>query len=170
MPRPRGGVGGVPVGQPQQTVAMAAIDAPAEVISVTEFTDFLNAVSGNGPGGTAYKSHRPSNAIASSAAGAVYDTSNPMPSALYALAPEVAEETFRAQPEAPFGGGTLPHIVYVNAGRHSGNNNFLFCDGHVKAMRISASLSCGRFMWGKRAYNQVGSPPILCPQTNQPVR
>jgi prepilin-type N-terminal cleavage/methylation domain-containing protein/prepilin-type processing-associated H-X9-DG protein len=170
MPRPRGGIGGVPVGQPQQAVSLASVDAPAEVISVTEFTDYLNAVSGNGPGGTAYKSHRPSNAIAADANGTVYDTSSPMPSALFALSPQVAEATFQAQSTAPVGGGSLPHIVYVNAGRHSGNNNFLFCDGHAKALRVTATLDCGHFMWGKRAYNQAGMPPILCPQNGLPVQ
>jgi prepilin-type N-terminal cleavage/methylation domain-containing protein/prepilin-type processing-associated H-X9-DG protein len=170
MPRPRGGVGGVPVGQPQQVVTMAAIDTPSDVIAVTEFTDYLNAVSGTGPGGTAYKSHRPSNGIAADASGTVYDTSNPMPSTLFALSPQVADEVFRAQPSAPVGGGALPHIVYVSAGRHSDQNIFLFCDGHVKSMKVAASLDCGHFLWGKRAYNQAGSPTILCPGTGQPVQ
>src|SRR5207302_1224612 len=129
MPRPRGGIGGVQIGQAQQVVGLAAIDAPANTIAVTEFTDYLNAVSGTGPGGTTYKSHRPSDALAVSASGAVYDTSNPTGSAIYALSPAVALATFAAQPTAPVGGGTLPHIVYVNAGRHSNQNNFLFCDG-----------------------------------------
>jgi prepilin-type N-terminal cleavage/methylation domain-containing protein/prepilin-type processing-associated H-X9-DG protein len=169
MPRPRGGIGGVPIGQPQSVVSMAAIDAPADVISVTEFTDYLNAVSGNGPGGTTYKSHRPTNGIASSAAGAVYDTSGAMPNPLWALSPAVADATFAAQPTAPVGGGSLPHIVYINAGRHSQMNNFIFCDGHAKAMRVSATLNCGAFLWGKRAYNQGGAA-ILCPSTGQPVQ
>jgi hypothetical protein len=79
MPRPRGGVGGVQVGQPQAVVSLASIDKSADTISVTEFTDYLNAVSGTGPGGTAYKSHRPSDALAKDSGGTTpYDTSNAM--------------------------------------------------------------------------------------------
>src|SRR5439155_13163553 len=111
MPRPRGGIGGVPIGQAQQVVSLAAVDAPANVIAVTEFTDYLNAVSGTGPGGTTFKSHRPSDALAVSAAGAVYDVSSATGSAIYALSPSVAQATFAAQPSAPVGGGTLPHLV-----------------------------------------------------------
>jgi prepilin-type N-terminal cleavage/methylation domain-containing protein/prepilin-type processing-associated H-X9-DG protein len=170
MPRPRGGVGGVMVGQPQQVVNEAAIDAPADTISVTEFTDYLNAVSGTGPGGTTFKSHRPSNAIAVDASGTVYDTSSPTGTNLYALSPQVAEATFVQQPSAPVGGGSLPHIVYVNAGRHAGMNNFLFCDGHAKAMKVTQTLNCGRFLWGQKAYNQAGTPFIRCPQNGAPVQ
>jgi prepilin-type N-terminal cleavage/methylation domain-containing protein/prepilin-type processing-associated H-X9-DG protein len=170
MPRPRGGVGGVPVGQPQQVVSLAAIEKPADTISVTEFTDYLNAVSGNGPGGVAYKSHRPSNALAMSPGGAVYDTSSQTPPPIYALSPQAAEATFAQQPTAPFGGGSLPHMVYVNAGRHSGMNNFLFCDGHVKTMKVTATLSCAGFKWGNRAFNQAGMPPVLCPDSGVPVQ
>jgi prepilin-type N-terminal cleavage/methylation domain-containing protein/prepilin-type processing-associated H-X9-DG protein len=169
MPRPRGGVGGVATGQAQTVISQAAIDAPADVIAVTEFTDYLNAVSGTGPGGTTYKSHRPANGIAANATGSVYDTSAVMPNILYALSPAVAEATFQAQPTASVGGGLLSHIVYVNAGRHSQMNNFLFCDGHVKVLRVTATLNCGQFLWGKRAYNQGGAP-ILCPSTGQPVQ
>jgi prepilin-type N-terminal cleavage/methylation domain-containing protein/prepilin-type processing-associated H-X9-DG protein len=171
MPRPRGGVGGVNKGQPQGVVNLASIDKSADTIAVTEFTDYINAVSGTGPGGTAYKSHRPSNALAVDASGTVYDTSNnPVGPAVYSLSPAAAAATFAAQPTAPFGGGSLPHIVYVNSGRHSQMNNFLFCDGHVKTMRVSQTLDCGHFLWGAQAFNQSGTPPVLCPQNGLPVQ
>ncbi len=170
MPRPRGGIGGVMVGQPQNVVTLAAVDAPAQVIAVTEFTDYLNAISGNGPGGVAYKSHRPSDAWALDAAGNTpYDTSHIGQSPIYALSPAAAKRIFDAQPTAPFGGGSYPHLIYVNAGRHSGGNTFTFADGHSKWYKVEQTLDCNNFLWGKRAYNQ-GGEPILCPSTGEPVQ
>ena len=171
MPRPRGGVGGVMIGQPQTVVAIAAIDAPAQVIAATEFTDYLNAVSGNGPGGVAYKSHRPSDAWARDVAGTVaYDTSKDLGGApIYALSGAAAKLIFAAQPAAPFGGGSLPHLVYVNSGRHAGGDTFIFCDGHAKWQRIEQTLDCNNFLWGKQAYNQ-GGQAILCPSTGFPIQ
>jgi prepilin-type processing-associated H-X9-DG protein len=171
MPRPRGGVGGVPVGQPQHVVSLAAIDAPASVIALTEFTDYLNALSGTGPGGTFYKSHRPSDALARNAEGtAPYDTSVDAGSApIYALSADAAKAIFAAQPNAPFGGGSYPHLIYVNSGRHSEGNTFTFCDGHSKWMRVTQTLDCNHFVWGSRAFNQ-GGQEILCPTTGFPVQ
>jgi prepilin-type N-terminal cleavage/methylation domain-containing protein len=171
LPRPRGSVGGVFVGQPQNVVGMAAVDQPASVIALTEFTDYLNALSGSGPGGTYYKSHRPSDAWARDAAGTVaYDTSiNAGSAPIYTLSAAAAKAIFAAQPTAPFGGGSYPHLIYVNSGRHSEGDTFTFCDGHSKWLRIDASLSCSNNLWGKAAYNQ-GGQPILCPGTGLPVQ
>lgn len=169
FPRPRGGVGGVKIGNGSNVVSLAALDAPAETISVVEFTDYLAAISGNGPGGTAYKSHRPANAFATDAGGGVYDTSTVMTGQIWGVSEGVATSVFLAQPTAPIGGGALSHLIYVNSGRHSGMNNFLYADGHAKAARVMATLSCSSFQWGKRAYSQAGSPTILCPGTGQPM-
>ncbi len=170
MPRPRGGVGGVTLGQTQSVVSLAAVDAPASVIAITEFTDYTNAISGTGPGGTTNKSHRPSDAWALNAAGTVpYDTSNTNNSPIYALSSTAAKAIFAAQPTAPYGGGSYPHLIYVNSGRHSGGNTYTFADGHSKWQTIDQTLSCSNFLWGKRAYNQ-GGLPILCPGTGQPVQ
>ena len=171
MPRPRGGVGGVLVGQPQRVVSLASIDAPASVIAITEFTDYLNALSGTGPGGTFYKSHRPSDALARDAAGTVaYDTSKDVGGdPIYALSGEAAKAIFAAQPSAPFGGGGYPHLIYVNSGRHSGGNTFTFCDGHSKWLKVEQTLNCDNFLWGKQAYNQ-GGQAVLCPSTGFPVQ
>jgi prepilin-type N-terminal cleavage/methylation domain-containing protein/prepilin-type processing-associated H-X9-DG protein len=171
MPRPRGGIGGVMVGQPQSVVGIAAVDQPASVIAIGEFTDYLNALSGNGPGGVFYKSHRPSDAWARDTAGTVaYDTSvNAGAAPIYSLSPAAAAVIFAAQPNAPFGGGGFPHLIYVNSGRHSGGNTWTFCDGHSKWLRVDATLNCENNLWGKAAYNQ-GGQAILCPSTGLPVQ
>ncbi len=169
MPRPRGGVGGVAIGQPQNVVSLAGVDSPSSVIAVTEFTDYTNAVSGTGPGGTTNKSHRPSDAWALNAAGTVpYDTSGTSNNPIYAMSSDAAKVVFAAQPTAPYGGGSFPHLIYVNAGRHSNGNTFTFADGHSKWYRVEQTLSCNSFLWGKSAYNQ-GGVPVLCPATGAQV-
>jgi prepilin-type N-terminal cleavage/methylation domain-containing protein/prepilin-type processing-associated H-X9-DG protein len=167
MPRPRGGIGGVPIGQPQNIVPATSIDDPAGTIMIAEFTDYLNALSGGGPGGIRYKSHRPIDALALDAAGTIpYDVSNTNNSPIYTVSPGAAKTLFAAQPTIPFGSASFPHLVYLNSGRHSSHqgNNYVFADGHVKYQRIDQTLDCTHFEWGKRAYNQGGAD-ILCADT-----
>jgi len=171
MPRPRGGVGGVPIGQPQNIVTSTEVDDPAGTITVVEFTDYINALSGGGPGGIRFKSHRPVDALALDAAGTVpYDVSNTNNFPIYTISPNAARTLFAAQPTIPFGATSFPHIVYMNSGRHSGKqgNNFAFQDGHTKYLQVKQTLDCTHWMWGKRAYNQQDAQ-ILCADTGVPI-
>jgi prepilin-type N-terminal cleavage/methylation domain-containing protein len=168
MPRPRGGIC-LDTGQPQNVVKLAAIGDAANVIAVAEFTDLVNAIGGGGPGGTAYKSHRPTDAWALDAAGTIpYDTSNTNNSPIYALSAAAAQAIFAAQATVVYSNNTYPHLIYANVGRHQGGDNFIFMDGHAKWQRIQRTLECGNYMWGKQAYNQ-GNASILCPDTGAPV-
>lgn len=169
MPRPRGGVGGTLIGQPQNVVPTTSLDNSASTIAFTEFTDYINALSGGGPGGVAFKSHRPSDALALDAAGTIpYDTSNTNNSPIYGLSGARAQQLFDLQPTIPYGSNAYPHIVYVNSGRHGGGNTFSFADGHAKWMKVAQTLNCSDFMWGRRAYNQGGAE-VLCPATGLPM-
>jgi prepilin-type N-terminal cleavage/methylation domain-containing protein len=170
MPRPRGGIGGVMVGQPQNVVSATAMDKPAATIMITEFTEYLNAVSGGGPGGIRFKAHRPTDALALDANGTIpYDTSNTNNSPIYALSNQAAEIIFDKQPTVPFGDASNPHIIYMNNGRKSKGVTFSFSDGHAKSLPVSQTLNCSNFMWGTRAYNQ-GGEIVLCPGTGLPVQ
>lgn len=171
MPRPRGGIGGVLVGQAQNVVNATGIDSPASTIAVTEFTDYKNALSGTGPGGTTNKSHRPSDAFAMNPEGTLpYDTSSTMDSnSIYGVSPTAAKAIFDSQANAPFGGGAYPHLIYVNSGRHSGGNTYVFADSHARYLKIEQTLDCSNFMWGKRAYNQGGAP-VRCYIDGNPVQ
>ena len=169
MPRPRGGIGGVAVGQPQGVVSATAVDNVADVIVVVPFTSFLNAVSGGGPGGVAFKSHRPTDALALDAAGTVpYDTSKTNNSPIYALSAEAAKALFAQQPNIPFGSGAYPHIVYSHSGLFNGINNYVFADTHAKSMAASQTFGCSTWKWGKNAYNQGGAD-ILCAADGLPL-
>jgi prepilin-type processing-associated H-X9-DG protein len=171
MPRPRGGIGGVMVGQLQNVVSGTVVENVANTIAATEFTDYLNAVSGTGPGGTCYKSHRPTDGWAMDAAGTLpYDTSAQMdPNSIYAISSQAAKNIFAAQPTAPLGGGSYPHLIYANSGRHAGGNTFIFADGHAKFLKVDQTLNCNRFMWGTRAYNQ-GNAVVKCAATGLPTQ
>ncbi|MBI1757519.1 MAG: prepilin-type N-terminal cleavage/methylation domain-containing protein [Fimbriimonas ginsengisoli] len=170
MPRPRGGVGGTLVGQPQQVVNATTVDSSSNTILVGEFTDYVNALSGGGPGGVKYKSHRPTDAWALDAAGTIpYDTSNTNNSPVYALSASRIDALFALQPTIPFGSAIYPHIVYLNSGRHASGNNWVFGDTHAKWLRVGQTVNCKHYMWGIKAYNQSGQPDILCPDDLTPT-
>lgn len=171
MPRPRGGVGGTLTGQGQNVVVATSVNEPASTIVLTDFTDYLNAVSGGGPGGIRFKAHRPTDVLALDTSGNVpYDTSNTNNNPIYAISTDKAKSLFALQSTIPFGSAAYPHIVYMNAGRHSGNLNvFTFLDGHAKALPVLSTINPNRFMWGTNAYNQ-GGLPILDPLTGNQVK
>ncbi|MBS1722875.1 MAG: prepilin-type N-terminal cleavage/methylation domain-containing protein [Armatimonadetes bacterium] len=170
FPRPRGGVGGVQFGQGLNVVSQTGIDAPADTITITEFTEYVNAVSGGGQGGVKFKAHRPTDALALNSAGTVpYDTSNTNNKPVYALSSAAADKLFDQQPTLPFGHTTFPHIVYMNSGRKSNGVTFSFADGHAKNLKVSQTLGCDKFMWGTSVFSQQ-SEPVLCPATGLPVR
>ena len=165
MPRPRGGVGGRTVGQPQHSVLLNLIDAPSSTIAVTEFTNNANALSGSGTGGTTNKSHRPVSGLQSAAddsGKSPYDTDvNPVPGA-YALTVVGANAAYAAAPTVPIGDKNYAHIIYTANGRHTGGNNYAFCDGHVKYLRIEQTLQCNNFLWGTQTFNEASPRPVLC--------
>lgn len=169
MPRPRGGIGGVMIGQPQNVVSATSLEEVADTIAIAPFTDYLNAVSGGGPGGVAFKSHRPFDALALDAPGTVpYDTSRTNNSPIYGLSWAAAKALFAIQPNIPYGSGAYPHIVYSHAGRYTEGNNYSFADGHAKWFRVSQTVGCTSWKYGKRAYNQGGAD-ILCPEDGLPL-
>lgn len=165
MPRPRGGVGGTLVGQPQSVVSATAVEAVGSTIMYTEFTEYVNALSGGGPGGVKFKSHRPTDALALDVNGTIpYDTSNTNNSPIYGLSPAAAESLFDQQPTIPFGDNTRPHIVYMSSGRKNNGVAFAFTDTHAKWLKVKQTLSCDNFLWGRTAYNQGGAP-VMCAAT-----
>ena len=170
MPRPRGGIGGTITGQTQSVVSATALTSQAGTILLTDFSNYPNAVSGTGPGGTTNKSHRPTDAWALDAAGTIpYDVSNTNNSPIYAVSAAAAKIIFAAQPTAPLGGGSYPHLIYANPGRYTGNVNiYVYADTHAKAQNVYQTLACDGFAWGDKAYNQ-GGIDVLCAATGLPV-
>ncbi|MBS1717384.1 MAG: prepilin-type N-terminal cleavage/methylation domain-containing protein [Armatimonadetes bacterium] len=175
MPRPRGYIGGVQIGQAQNVVAATSMNSPAGTIAITDFSNYADAVNGTGPGGTTNKSHRPTDAYAIDANGTLaYDVSNQITGSIFAMSPAAAKAIFALQPTynaTTHPGGTVPHIVYANSGRYSSKTQdvFIFADSHAKAMAFENTLKCDNFMWGDKAYNQ-GGKDVLCAATGNPVQ
>jgi prepilin-type N-terminal cleavage/methylation domain-containing protein/prepilin-type processing-associated H-X9-DG protein len=167
MPRKRKSV------DPMQVVSSTGMDGIADTILVAEMTDFPACINGASvASGTAYKTHRPANALLLADNGAPFQGEAPA---------EVAQTAFwaisvtRARADiASCESGTpaagLSHITYASPSRHGGNNsNYVFADSHAKNFPLDATLNPNRFMWGKRAWT-AGGQPIYKPGTTTPVQ
>ncbi|MBI5831912.1 MAG: hypothetical protein HZB16_06285 [Armatimonadetes bacterium] len=137
-----------------RSVNMAAVDAPAELIALTDMTDYPMAVGGSsGASGAALKSHRPANATNpwdnDAGAAASYNT----------LTAGEAQAAFAAAAAAtaPLGEGEA-HIKYTSPDRHTGGSNYCFADGHVKWMKFDQALK--NKLWGTRFYSLTTNAPI----------
>ena len=154
-----------------KTVRSANIKGASNVILLTEMNDNpLNLGGSSVTGGTAIKSHRPTSGVSFDAPSTGWDSETqskadgtgvgvPLDGSaaghkLIATPYDVAVDAL----DAPT--GAKPHIQYANYKRHNKNINFLFCDGHVKALTLQASLNPTNFLWGKEAYSVVSSPKV----------
>jgi prepilin-type processing-associated H-X9-DG protein len=179
MPRKRG-----PQDAPN-VVPIAAIDAPADVIALTEMTSSLNCIflgsTGQQNNERRNKSHRPVNAIMRTASGGQWAGQ----SAADATGTIFAITLAAAQGAEGWGGpadsnaitnsagcrGTAAdgglHIRFMEPGRHSGGSNYMFADGHAKFHKFAQTIDPNRFLWGK-TYFPTGQPVL--DQTGVQVR
>lgn len=170
LPRPRGSLG-KSGGIAQRAVKLSAIDDTSGTIAVTEFHNDPGYINGGGSSGVAFKSHRPASGWMTSTGGAVYDTddSGNAPKAnygtVYGMTASIAKGIWAGTPN-----GTNAHIQYANPGRHLDTDNFLFADGHAKALRIERTFDCNTFMWGKKTYNQQTVQDVECADGSGPVK
>ncbi len=142
---------------PSNVVSLGAIDAPAEVIMVVDMTDNPAAINDSSQAsGVAFKTHRPTNAFFQY----VGETA-PLPTVVQALTPEQAATAVQVA-NAPGGSGAAAgsHICYTSPYRHTDGMNYLFCDGHVKWMKLEATLNPRAFLWGKRNYGGGGAAVV----------
>jgi prepilin-type N-terminal cleavage/methylation domain-containing protein/prepilin-type processing-associated H-X9-DG protein len=145
----------------QYVVRLAALDAPASEILVAEMTESIFAIGGtSGLGGTAYKSHRPTNGVCygdgSIYNGETYPTGTPV-RALTAAEARAAIDAGKAL-TAPATADYGHHIAYISDDLHHGGANYIFADGHAKWETLGATLDPNNFMWGRRAYPCPGMP------------
>jgi len=152
---------------PQNTVTLAAVDAPAEVIAVGEISDYLGALNDSSPtGGAAIKSHRPTNGVSDNHN--VYNGESGVTGPVYALTVQEAWDAINFAVNNNNCGGHH-HICYISPSRHSGGANYVFADGHAKFAKLEATLNPQAFLWGKKAY-AAGGMPVLDPNTGAPVQ
>lgn len=154
-----------------RTVKSSYIKGASEVILMAEFNDNPLAVGGDSStNGVAIKSHRPTSGVSYNAGATAWDAEktahllagsldtngNPTSATNFLVAtPYGTAEAVQDSPAA-----ANPRIQYANYKRHSKSPNFLFADGHVKAMTLAKTLDQSNFLWGKNAYCVTGSPAV----------
>jgi prepilin-type N-terminal cleavage/methylation domain-containing protein/prepilin-type processing-associated H-X9-DG protein len=146
---------------PANTVALAAVDTPAEVIMVAEFNNHAGCINdtsnaGTGGGGFVNKSHRSMNGYMTTGGAAwkgeaAADFAGPVA----AVTMQRAQQGFNACTASGYGGGEV-HIVYGDPEKHLGGNNYVFADGHAKWHKLEQTLNPNNFLWGKRVYSGGG--------------
>ena len=135
-----------------QAVPMAAVDAPAGLIAVSEITDYPFAIGGSsGISGYAYKSHRPMNHTVPWN----NDSAASPPYRQVTVAEAQAAFAAAQAATAPMG-EEQPHIRYISPDRHNGGANYQFADGHAKWLRFETALAAQN--WGARYYSMGGLP------------
>lgn len=163
-----------------RTVRSANVKGAADVILMAEMNDNPLALGGTSvAGGTAIKSHRPTSGVSMDApttrwdaevAGGANASGVGVPIGGTAAHKLIATPAAVAKDAMDNPNGTNPHIQYSNYKRHNKVPNFLFCDGHVKAMSLDATLNPDNFLWGKEAYCVVSQPKIYKVDGVTPVK
>lgn len=137
---------------PLNVVNEAAVDTPAEVISIAEMSSNPANLNGtSSTGGAAIKSHRPTSGLAEGSATGEYESEDGT-GTIYAISPSTAKDAM----DNPSSG--KPRIMYASYKRHLEGGNYLFADGHAKWMKIEQTLNPNNFLWGKRVYSASNAP------------
>jgi prepilin-type N-terminal cleavage/methylation domain-containing protein/prepilin-type processing-associated H-X9-DG protein len=140
-----------------QAVSQAAIEAPADLITIAEITDYPYAIGGSsGPSGVAYKSHRPANVFTASCTNSDAAPAGP-PFTQADMGECQAAFTTAAGLTTMLAEGPT-HAIYLSSDRHNGGANYCYADGHAKWQKFSTVLSSWQF--GTRFYSLAGSPAI----------
>jgi len=153
---------------PQNVVSLGVVEQPADTILLAEYSDVMLSLLDSSPtGGTAIKTHRPTNAVMLGDGG-VFDGESYVPGTTIVA---LTAATAKAEIEAAKVGSAHGHhhICYINDEMHNGGANYTFADGHAKWLRLGQTLNPENFLWGKKAYSCPGMPPVMRPDLSGPV-
>lgn len=157
---------------PMMVVSSTNVDAVADTILLAEMTDYPACINGSSvASGTAFKTHRPANAILLADNGAPFQgeaLAEIQQSAYWAI-PVARAKADIASCESGVPATGLSHITYTAPYRHSGGANYVYADTHAKYQKLEATLNPNAFQWGKRAYT-AGGQTIYKPGTTEPVQ
>jgi prepilin-type N-terminal cleavage/methylation domain-containing protein/prepilin-type processing-associated H-X9-DG protein len=121
---------------PQKVVNLVEIDDPGEVIVLAEYSGTMSSLLDTSPtGGTAIKSHRPTNAI-TNADGSVFDGEHYAGGGVRAISSSAWQDIEDAKLDGhsamtPY---AHHHICYIAPDVHNGGANYTFADGHAKSL------------------------------------
>ncbi len=143
-------------------VKVTEVEAPSNTIAVAEFSNSANCIWGNSVGGgTAFKSHRPTNGIKSDQANNVFEGENYQTGTkVYKLSFAEAAQAIAAVIADKSAASVSHHISYTNPYMHEDESNYLFVDGHASRHSLKETLDSGYYMWGKKVYSVADKPVI----------
>ena len=163
-------------------VSADEITAPERTILVGEFSQSPNCILGSSVGGgTAYKSHRPTNAIWCDTYTAPNGDTNCFDGELwdqyilpakeagnlevYKLTYDQAMSEISTVLNDPAAGqsGLYSHIAYIDDNAHRTGSNCLFVDGHVAKYTLDKTMDPRNWMWGDKIYSCVEKPVLQDP-------
>jgi prepilin-type N-terminal cleavage/methylation domain-containing protein/prepilin-type processing-associated H-X9-DG protein len=137
------------------------IEAPANTILLAEFSSSANCIWGSSVGGgSAYKSHRPTNGIKIGGGGVFDGEGYVMGTQVYKLTPDEAEAAIAAVLADKSAAPTNHHISYINPIAHMGSSNYAYADGHSAKATLKETLDPGYYQWGKKVYSCADKPVI----------
>jgi prepilin-type N-terminal cleavage/methylation domain-containing protein len=152
-------------------VKVDEVSKASGTILMAEYNDQTNAIAGaSASGGSAFKTHRPVNAVKSGAAG-VYngETAATTPNIdVRALTYDEAIDATKGFASVREAGGTsnndehAHHIVYTRdpGGTGKDGSNFAMLDGSAKNMKLSDTLDPNDWKWGLKMWTQANKTEI----------
>ncbi|MFZ4508331.1 MAG: prepilin-type N-terminal cleavage/methylation domain-containing protein [Fimbriimonas sp.] len=157
---------------PMSVISATALDEVSGTILIASMTDKAECINGvSNASGTAFKTHRPANAILLTDGGSPFKgevAAEVGQSAYWAISSERAKADIAACRNGT-AGATLSHITYVTPDRFGNGSNYTYADTHAKFAALEATLNPTNFQWGKRAYS-AGGGVINKPGSTEPVQ
>jgi len=137
------------------------VQGQANTILLAEFSSSPNAVWGTSVGGgTAYKSHRPTNGL-KIAAGGIFDGENYLNGTqVFKLTEQEAQTAIDSVLNDKTKALTDHHIGYISPKTHIGYSNYAFADGHAEKKTLKETVDPGDYLWGKKVYSCIDKPVI----------
>jgi prepilin-type N-terminal cleavage/methylation domain-containing protein/prepilin-type processing-associated H-X9-DG protein len=137
------------------------IDAAGNTILVGEFSSNSNCIWGSSVGGgSAYKSHRPTNGV-KLANGGVFDGEGYVAGTqVFKLTLAEATAAINAVLADKSVAATNHHISYINPTSHMECGNYAYADGHTAKATLKETLDPGDYQWGRKVYSCIDKPVI----------
>ncbi|HVP11415.1 MAG TPA: type II secretion system protein [Phycisphaerae bacterium] len=137
------------------------IESPMNIILLAEFSNSPNCIWGSSSsGGTAYKSHRPTNGVKLDGGGVFDGEAYQKGTKIRKLTYEEAQAAITAVLADPGAALTSHHISYVNPATHLTYSNYAYADGHAAKATLKETLDAGNYMWGRKLYSCIDKPEI----------
>jgi prepilin-type N-terminal cleavage/methylation domain-containing protein len=171
---------------PSNVVSATAVDNTANTILLAPLTDVVQCIGdSSGASGTAFKSHRSTNAfmntlndagryVGENATTAGGDVGAP---SYYAISEALARNALVGCKATTLGSAhTFSHLAYTQPSRFNknsndligGNANYTYSDTHAKNAKLSSTLNPNSFQWGTRNYGGGGG--TILDASGNPVR